>query len=137
MLKEELFDAFGFEIGNALFLNDLFVLGVDYGDIGSEARHIDLFAGGEGADWFLREEITKGDIFEGDFELAFKYAKNIAGKSKVQIGASNAYIAKLIFLGKGQRIQSASTAGELSSRLSDEENPDAMRILSQLFGNDS
>lgn len=96
LLKEELYEAFGLTVGKALYLNDLFVLGVDYSNIGDEARHIDAFAVGDVAKWFLANNINKGSIFEGDFSLEWQYCKNVAGKARFQIGASDAYIAKLI-----------------------------------------
>lgn len=95
-LKEELFEAYGLPIGRALYLNNLFVLGVDYSSIGEEARHIDAFAVGDAAKWLLEKNITSGSVFEGYFKLEWKYVRNVAGKSKLQIGASDAYIAKLI-----------------------------------------
>lgn len=95
-LKEELFEAYNLPIGKALYLNDLFVLGVDYSDVGDEAKHIDAFAVGDAARWILENHITKGSVFEGSFRLEWKYVKNVAGKSRIQIGASDAYIAKLI-----------------------------------------
>ncbi len=95
-LKEELFEAYNLPIGKALYLNDLFVLGVDYSNIGEEAKHIDAFAVGDAAKWILENNIAKGSVFEGYFRLEWKYVKNVAGKSRIQIGASDAYIAKLI-----------------------------------------
>lgn len=95
-LKEELFEAYGLPIGRALYLNDLFVIGADYSNIGEEAKHIDAFAVGDAAKWILENSITRGSVFEGYFKLEWKYVRNIAGKSKIQVGASNAYIAKLI-----------------------------------------
>lgn len=95
-LKEELFEAYNLPIGRALYLNNLFVIGADYSDIGDEAKHIDAFATGDAAKWILENGITKGSVFEGNFKLEWKYVKNVAGKSRIQIGASDAYIAKLV-----------------------------------------
>lgn len=95
-LKEELFEAYNLPVGKALYLNDLFVLGVDYSNIGDEAKHIDAFAVGDAAKWILENNITRGSVFEGYFKLEWKYVKNVAGKSRIQIGASDAYIAKLV-----------------------------------------
>lgn len=95
-LKEELFDAYNLPLGKALYLNDIFVLGADYSDIGDEAKHIDMFAVGEAAKWILTNGITVGSVFEGDFQLEWKFVKNVAGKARIQVGASSAYIAKLI-----------------------------------------
>ena len=95
-LKEELFEAFEIDIGRAIFFNDLFVLGVDFSDMGDEAKHIDCFATGKAAEWILDNHITKGSVFEGNFSLEWKYVKNVAGKSRLQLGASDAYIAKLV-----------------------------------------
>lgn len=96
MLKEELFEAYDLPIGRALYLNDLFVLGADYSDVSKEAMHIDAFAVGNAAKWILESNITRGSVFEAYFKLEWKYVENIAGKSRLQIGASNAYVAKLI-----------------------------------------
>ena len=111
-IKEELFEAYNLPIGKALYLNDLFVIGADYSNIGDEAKHIDAFAVGEAAKWILENNITKGSVFEGYFKLEWKYVKNIAGKSRIQIGASNAYIAKLILRNPDLKVvaQSANTA---------------------------
>jgi hypothetical protein len=95
-LKEELFEAYNLPVGKALYLNGIFVLGANYNDIDDDARHIDLFATGDAAKWILENNVTRGSVFESDFTLEWKYAKNIAGKSRIQVGASNAYIAKLI-----------------------------------------
>ena len=96
LLKEELFEAYNLPIGRALYLQDLFVLGADYSDLGDEAKHIDAFAVGDAAKWILENNITRGSVFEAYFRLEWKYVKNVAGKSRLQFGASSAYIAKLI-----------------------------------------
>ncbi len=113
-LKEELFEAYNLPVGKALYLNDLFVLGVDYGNIRNEERHIDAFAVGDAARWILNNNITKGSVFEGDFSLEWKYVKNIAGKARLQIGASDACIAKLIIRSSNIKLiaQNQSTAQE-------------------------
>ena len=95
-LKEELFDAFDLTVGKAIYINDLFVLGVDYSNISEEGKHMDAFAVGDAAKWFLTNNINKGCIIEGDFSLEWRYCKNVAGKAMLQFGASDAYLARLI-----------------------------------------
>ena len=94
-LREEFFDAFGFKRGDALYLNDVFVLGADYGDIDEDAKTIDMFAGNGAAEWILKNNITLGDIIEGDFLLAFEVVRSITSRGNM---AADALIAKLIFL---------------------------------------
>ena len=119
-LKEELFEAYNLPIGKALYLNDLFVLGVDYSNIGDEAKHIDAFAVGDAAKWILENNITRGSVFEGYFKLEWKYVKNVAGKSRIQIGASDAYIAKLVLRNANiDLITQSSNTAMPNSRFSD------------------
>lgn len=102
-------------IGKALYPNELFVLCVDYSSIGGEAKHIDAFAVGDVAKWILEQNITRGSVFEANFRLTWKYVRNIAGKSRLQIGASDAYVAKLIMEDKDVAVisQNANTASTL------------------------
>jgi hypothetical protein len=113
-LKEELYDAFSIPVGRALFFNDLFVMGVDYSDMGDEAKHIDCFATESAAEWVLDNNITKGSVFEGTFSLEWKYVKNVAGKARIQIGANDAYIAKLILRDSNLKLISQSSKSNLS-----------------------
>lgn len=95
-LKEELFEAYNLPLGKILYINDVFVIGADYSDVGDEAKHIDLVAVGEAAKQIRNLGITRGSVFEADVKLEWRYVKNIAGKAHIQIGARDAYIAKLI-----------------------------------------
>lgn len=134
-LKEELFDAFSLPLGKALYLNDIFVLGVDYSDIGDEAKHIDMFAVGESAKWILTNGITVGSVFEGDFQLAWKYVKNVAGKARIQVGASSAYIAKLILRSSNLKLiaQSENTASPANTHPSSLDQESLLDILQKLI----
>lgn len=134
-IKEELFEAYNLPIGKALYLNDLFVIGADYSNIGDEAKHIDAFAVGEAAKWILENNITKGSVFEGYFKLEWKYVKNIAGKSRIQIGASNAYIAKLILRNPDLKVvaQSANTAVPELSEITTQSQESIIDMLRKLM----
>ena len=134
-LKEELFEAYNLPIGKALYLNDLFVIGADYSDIGEEAKHIDAFAVGDAAKWILENGITKGSVFEGDFKLEWKYVKNVAGKSRIQIGASDAYIAKLVLRSSDLKLitQSTNTATPEISELSSLSQESVINMLKQFM----
>lgn len=121
-LKEELFEAYNLPIGRALYLNNLFVLGVDYSNIGDEAKHIDAFAVGDAAKWILENNITRGSVFEAYFKLEWKYVKNVAGKSKIQIGASDAYIAKLVLRNANIELLTQSSNTAIPNSRFDESN---------------
>ena len=134
-LKEELFEAYGIPVGKALYLNGLFIIGADYSDIEDEAKHIDAFAVGDAAKWILEHGITKGSVFEGNFKLEWKYVKNVAGKSRIQIGASDAYIAKLILRSSDLSLiaQSASPATPEASELNSLSQESIITMLKQLM----
>ena len=134
-LKEELYEAFSIPIGEAVFFNDLFVLGVDFSDMGDEAKHIDCFAVGAAAEWILDNNITKGSVFEGDFTMDWQLAKNVAGKAKLQFGASDAYVCKLILKGSNLHLVSHGNNSRNddgnSSRMSSQ--GDILRLLGGLL----
>lgn len=134
-LKEELFEAYHLPIGKALYLNGLFVLGTDYSDVDDVAKHIDAFAVGDAAKWILENHITKGSVFEGSFQLEWKYVKNVAGKSRIQIGASNAYIAKLILKNADLNLiaQGATTASSESDESTDYSQESIMNLLKEFM----
>ena len=95
-LKEELFEAFRLPVGGALFLNDVFVKHVDFSDIDEESHHIDMFVVGDAAKWFLENNITKGNVVEGNFLLEWTNVKNVAGKSPIAASVSDAHVAMLL-----------------------------------------
>lgn len=84
MLKDELFEAFDMPRGDALYLNDLWVLGLENIDVDAVAWQIDGFACGEAADWIDRNDVTQGTVFEGRFMTNYKKVPKIAGR-----GANN------------------------------------------------
>lgn len=132
-LKEELFEAFEIPVGRAIFFNDLFVLGVDFSDMGDEAKHIDCFATGKAADWILDNHITKGSVFEGNFSLEWKYVKNVAGKSRLQLGASDAYIAKLVLRDPDLRLCAQGKSTRTQERETPMSQSDIFDLLSKLM----
>lgn len=97
MLRDELFDVFDMPKGDTLYLNDLWVLGLDNIDVDIEVWQIDCFAIGQAADWLDSNEVTQGTIFEGRFMANYKRVPQIAGR-----GANNepvdAMVAKLILV---------------------------------------
>lgn len=135
-LKEELYEAYNLPVGKALYLQGVFVLGANYNDVDDDARHIDLFAVGDAARWILENSITKGSVFESDFVLEWKYAKNIAGKSRIQVGASNAYIAKLILKSSDIKLiaQNSNTAiPKLPDSVDGSDQNDLLSFLKELI----
>lgn len=99
-LREELYEAFNMPIGDALYLNDLFVLGSSI-DVDQDGWLIDAWADGEAADWLDNNEVTTGTTFEAKFRFAHEVVKN--GGRIPGGGPRDAYHAKLIML-KGIRI---------------------------------
>ncbi len=99
-LREELYEAFNMPIGDALYLNDLFVLGSSI-DVDQDGWLIDAWADGEAADWLDNNEVTTGTTFEAKFRFAHEVVKN---GGRIPGGVPrDAYHAKLIML-KGIRI---------------------------------
>lgn len=94
-IKDEIFEAFGFDSGDAIFGNDATVIGAEMDDIDDSVRTIDFFAAGESADWILNNQITTGVIFEGKFRFDYKSVEDIAQRS---YGSIAAYIAALILI---------------------------------------
>lgn len=97
MLKDELFEVFDMPKGDALYLNDLWVLGINNIDVDSAIWQIDCFASGDAADWLDSSEITQGTIFEGRFLTKYKKVSKIAGRGKNN-DPVDAMIAKLILI---------------------------------------
>lgn len=95
-LKDELYDAYGMPRGDALYLNELWVLGLDNIDVDADIWEIDAFAQGEAADWLDRNEVTQGTVFEGRFLAEYKLVPKSA--SRGDSIAIDALIAKLILV---------------------------------------
>ena len=72
LIREALFDAFNIKPGDAIFLNDICVLGVDYSDLDEDSTAIDAFAEGINADWIIENNLTTGSVFEGIFRLGYE-----------------------------------------------------------------
>ena len=100
-LRDEVYRAFGFEAGVAVFLNDLYTLGTNV-DIDETVWMLDCFADGEAADWLDDNEVTSGTIFEGKFRFAYEMVKDGAGTVRTNY-AVDAKIANLILL-EGLRV---------------------------------
>ena len=94
-IRDELFEAFGFDPGDAIFGNDATVIGADMDDIDDSVRTIDFFADGESADWLLENRVGTGSIFEGRFRFDYKPVESIAKRTT---GSVTANIAALILL---------------------------------------
>lgn len=98
-LREELYEAFNMPIGDALYLNDLFVLGYPV-DVDPAGWLIDAWADGEAADWLDDNDVTTGTTFEAKFRFAHEIVK---GGARIPSGTKDAYQAKLIML-EGVRV---------------------------------
>lgn len=96
MLNDELPKAFGFQPGTALFLNDLFVLGIE-ADVPSRYWSMDCFAEPEAAEWVEDNEIQPGTIFTGRFRLAYEHVKGIGRRTETG-PAIDAYMAVLVLV---------------------------------------
>ena len=96
-LKDELYEAFGVPKGDALYLNDLWVLGLDNIDVDINEWYIDCFATGDAADWIDNNEVTQGTVFEGKFLTKYRWVPHIAGRGK-ESEPADAMIAKLILV---------------------------------------
>lgn len=95
-LRDEFYRAYGFEPGYALFLNDLYTLGVNP-DVADDIWMVNGFADGTAADWLDDNDITQGTIFEGRFKLVYEVVKN-GGGSLGTTHAVDAWIANVILL---------------------------------------
>ena len=100
-IRNDIYKAFGFEPGEAIFLNDLYTLGTNV-DIDDDVWKVDCFADGEAADWLDDNDITSGTIFEGKFRFAYEMVKDSAGTARTMY-AFDAKIANLILL-EGLRV---------------------------------
>lgn len=100
-LRDEIAIAFGLPKGDLLYLNDLWVLGLDKIDVDDEVWQIDCMAVGQAADWLDRNKVTQGTVFEGKFKTAYKRVPQIAGRG---LGEQvDAMVAKLILV-EGLRV---------------------------------
>lgn len=95
-IRDEFFEAFGFDPGDAIFGNDATVIGIDMDDVDDSVRTMDFFAAGTSADWILNNKITTGVIFEGRFRFDYKPVEGIARRKNE--GSTAAYVAALILL---------------------------------------
>lgn len=117
-LRDDVYKAFGFEPGVAVFLNDLYTLGTNV-DIDESVWVLDCFADGEAADWLDDNEVTSGTIFEGKFRFAYEMVKDGAGTARTSY-AVDAKIANLILL-EGLRVISRGVSVSQSRKsMSDE-----------------
>lgn len=117
-LREELYLAFNMPIGDALYMNDLYVLGCPL-DVEEKGWLIDAWAEGEAADWLDDNEVTTGTIFEAKFRFANEIVEN---GGRIPGGVPHdVYQAKLIML-NGIRIVdiAARSASSRSIRKSDD-----------------
>lgn len=99
-LREEVYTSFGMPIGDALYLNDLFVQGTSI-DVDYRGWLIDAFAEGDAADWLDENEVTTGTVFEAKFRFAYEVVKN-GGAARGEL-PHDVYQAKLIMV-RGVRI---------------------------------
>ncbi len=112
-LRDEVYRAFGFQPGVAVYLNELYTLGTNV-DIDESVWVLDCFADGDAADWLDDNEVTSGTIFEGKFRFVYEMVKDGAGTSRTTY-AVDAKIANLILL-EGLRVISRDVAINLSRR---------------------
>ena len=94
-LRDALYEGFGFVPGEALFMNDIFVVGKDNIDVDMDIWCLNCFASGEQADWIDDNNITTNTVFEGIFKFAFETVKNSVS-SGIGNPANDAKIAMLI-----------------------------------------
>lgn len=95
-LKDQLYEVYGVRSGDALYLNDIWTLGLDNIDVDDDLWEIDCFAQGDAADWLDDNEVSQGTIFEGIFQMRYEMVPKITP-------SGDAKIAKLI-LKKGIRV---------------------------------
>ncbi len=94
-LREEVYEAFNMPIGDALYLNDLFVLGSAV-DVEKDGWLIDAWAEGEAADWLDDNGVTTGTTFEAKFRFAHEIVKD--GGHVLGGAPRDVYQAKLIMI---------------------------------------
>lgn len=98
-LKEQLFYAFGFRPGYALYLNDLYTLGTSP-DVSESIWSVDCFADGKAADWLDDNDVNQGTIIEGRFKLAYELVRDIKEGNQLLRSnhANDIYMACLVLL---------------------------------------
>lgn len=101
-LRESLFEAFGFEPGKAMFLNDIFVLGKDEQIVDENCWLVDCFADDEAAEWLEINNVGPGTVFEGEFKFVYSLVPKVAGSIDSSVPV-DAYIANLVLV-RGIRI---------------------------------
>lgn len=128
-LKDELFEAFGINNGDAIFGNDATVFGVDLDDIDESANTIDFFAEGKNADWILDNSITNGTVFEGKFRFAYEIVEGVASRAS---GAIDAKIATLILL-EGRTVISQEPSKKLTAKREKKSQLSSIEAISELL----
>lgn len=91
-IKAEVVNAFGFKEGSVLYLNHLEVLNIATNDIEKVNLDVDCIADGKAAEWLIKEGVTTGTEFQGEFEFRYEPVKGVTGTD------GEAKIAKLVFL---------------------------------------
>lgn len=99
-LRDENYTIFGMKHGDALYLNNLWVLGYDTIDVDNINWRVDCFAQDEAADWIDDVNVTRGTIFEGQFVTAYEKMPNATPRGNDEV---DAWVAKLILV-KGLRV---------------------------------
>ena len=130
-LRKEVYRAFGFEPGYALFLNDLYTLGVS-SDVEDDVWVVNGFADGSAADWLDDNSVTQGTIFEGRFKLAYEMVKDGAGTAGTTY-AVDAYIANLVLL-EGLRVISRDVSVNSPRKVTSPN--DLLKLLHEINGMD-
>lgn len=141
-LRKELYEAFNMPIGDALYMNDLFVLGSAI-DVDQDGWLIDAWAEGDAADWLDDNEVTTGTTFEAKFRFAHEIVKK---GGRVPGGVPrDVYQAKLIMINgiriveKEPKKPTSSKNGQenkvlISSELDTDDIPASLReALQRLF----
>lgn len=95
-LKNQLFEVFGMRSGDALYLKDFWVLGLQNIDVDTDEWEIDCFAQGDAADWLDDNDVTKGTVFEGVFRMMYEEVPKITP-------SGDAKVVRLILI-KGNRV---------------------------------
>jgi len=93
-LRASLLNAFGFEDGKVLFMNNVVALDIDTSDIEDSVLDVDCIAEGEAAEWILDQNVTTGTVFEGEFEFGYELVKDVVGMK----GSSRSEDAKIAML---------------------------------------
>lgn len=84
-LKDQLFEVYGMRSGDALYLNDLWVLDMDKVDVDVDLWRIDCFAQSDAADWLDDNEVTQGTVFEGIFQMMYENVPRITSSGDAKV----------------------------------------------------